>query len=433
MIKDYVKASFSELFNRKLNYCLLRNFQGLPERIGNDIDILVDPKHLNEISQVFLKNAKKNGFHFIKRIERDGYLGLYFSETVSNEILLIDLFYKLQKRWKHYANIQQLLSNKVKYKQFYVLNPTHEVYTITMKEILTYGFVRDKYIKRFNEIKLNQKLFNAISNQFLKENDRIILFESIKTKKIFNSENDNYMRLKNPTFLRLMYNIMSYTKCFLKSKIKNLFGPSPIVCLIGPDGVGKSTLSEVLKAASLKSNLYNDAKIYHHRFDLIPALGKLFAKRNNKAKEINPDYGHINTIHTWSRTMIYLIYYSFDFILGWTVVFNAKLKNEIIIFDRYYFDFFIQNSYSAVSNNTKRFFYLFLPKPNATFFLYANPYTVVARKNELTIEQHLKQNNQCLYILKHVVKNPIFLNCNGSVSQNKNLIVSKFLSKFKIQ
>ena len=36
------------------------------------------------------------------------------------------------------------------------------------------------------------------------------------------------------------------------------------------------------------------------------------------------------------------------------IILESKLRNEIIIFDRYYFDFFIQNSYSLVPNSLKK-------------------------------------------------------------------------------
>lgn len=432
MTKEYIENSFSDLNSTSINYCVLRNYKELPENVGNDIDILIDFKKLKAVQLVFLNNANKYGLIFLKEKRRDGYLGLYFFEPKSSEVILIDLFYKLQKRWNNYADVDYILSNRINYKNFYVINPSHEIYTITMKELLTYGFVRHKYFNLFNTTNLNVSLFKEAANRFLSNEETNNLLNLVISKEVFNKKAKQTLNLKKPAVYNHLRNIIIYINMFLLSKLKNLFGPSPIVCLIGPDGVGKSTLSNTLKDACVKANLYKSAKVYHHRFDIIPSISALLRKTPSAEVNFNPDFGHVNTVHTKLRTLVYMFYYSLDFLLGYGVVIKAKLKNEIIIFDRYYFDFFIQNSYSAVSKKTKKSVYFFLPKPLTTIFLYANPYMVVARKKELTIAQHIQQNEQCLYILKSVVKNPIFLNCNGSIKQNKRLLIFNFFRKVSL-
>lgn len=422
MTKQFLKNSFLEINNNNLNYCLLRNYHDLPEKIGNDIDILVDILDLKYTEEIFLKNAEILKFIFLKKIIRYGYVGLYFYSPDLNEIILIDLFYKLQKRWNSYADVKYILSKRTRYKQFFVINPTHEIYTIALKEILTYNFVREKYLERFSDIRIDEKEFMIVSNGFLKSKNKKDLLLLINSNRIFNSKFK--ISFKRINLLFLFRNFTLYIWYFIISKVKDFFGQSPIICLIGPDGVGKTTLANSLKKACVKANLYRSATVYHHRFEIIPSLSKLFKGENTLKVNIDPNFGHVNSVHSWIKTMTYILYYSIDFIFGWFVLFKSKLKNEIIIFDRYYFDFFIQNSYTAVSDDIKRaIYYLFIPKPISTIFLYANPHVIVERKKELTIDQHIEQNKKCIYILRKVVKNPIFLNCNGSIDFNKTLIV----------
>lgn len=423
MVRTFIESSFSEINDKNYEYCLLRNFIELPDKIGNDIDMLVNAKHLKEIKNVFINQASNCSLRFLKQKKRDGYLGLYFFSHVSCEIILIDLFYKLQKRWNTYADVQQILGNKISFKQFYVVNPTHEVYTIAMKELLTYGFIRKKYIERFNQIDIENNLFQEVSEMFISKKETASLLKLIKSNEVFKSTIKFFPNIKRLGILKRLKNRLSYTSHFVYSKINDLFSSNPMVCLIGPDGVGKSTMAEALQKACLQANLFKSAKVYHHRFEIIPPLSEVLGKKDKFKNDYNPQFGHVNRVHSWARTMIYILYYFIDFILGWFIILRAKFKNEIIIFDRYYFDFYIQHSYSAVSNRIKIFFYFFIPKPLTTIFLYANPYIVVARKKELTIAQHLKQNEQCLFILKGVVKNPIFLNCNGEIGQNVNNII----------
>lgn len=404
MISDYLTKCFFELNSNSVNYCVLRDYENLPFSFNNDIDILVDEIDFNKAINIF-KQSSTNNIFLIKIKSRFGYSGLYFFDNELNKIFLIDIFFRLQKKWRNYIDTSIILDKKVLFNNFYVIENNCEVYTICVKELLTYGLVRKKYYNRIKNIKIDKKILRKISEKYLDKKNFTYLYELIISRNIFKISKRLRLKTKYPFFI----NIYFYKYCFLYiySKLKNLISePTPLICLIGPDGVGKSTVSELLKNYLTKSSFFKKVNLYHHRFEYLPALSSF--KNQNVTSKPKLD----NTrVHSSIRVIMYLIYYTLDYIIGWTKIFKSKIKGEIIIMDRYFYDFYIQNSYSKLPNIYKNIFYLLIPKPVVTIFLYANPRIVIKRKKELTFDQHIIQNKRCIYVLRNLATNPVFINC----------------------
>ena len=112
MEKKFIRNIFDYLNDSSINYCVLRNYVNLPNDFGNDIDLLIKKSDLKFITKSLKIIATSNNIHFLKTVNRFGYRGLYFFDQLSNEIILIDLFYRLQKRWTVYANADNILKSK---------------------------------------------------------------------------------------------------------------------------------------------------------------------------------------------------------------------------------------------------------------------------------------------------------------------------------
>lgn len=169
---------FQELWislNNKIDILVLRNYEGLPEDLGNDIDFLVMKDSINEISAICREASKNLNFRLMKSIQRNNnLLSFYFSDK-SNPLdtIKVDFFSELSKGWFSYADTQEVLNKKIKFGEYYVPNLTHEGYLLLMKELFMYGRLRDRYIVKFtskykdidfNEVyKLSGGLINTLS------------------------------------------------------------------------------------------------------------------------------------------------------------------------------------------------------------------------------------------------------------------------------
>ena len=103
----------------------------------------------------------------------------------------------------------------------------------------------------------------------------------------------------------------------------------------------------------------------------------------------------------------------------------------MIIADRYYYDFYLQKHYDKLPSYIKRFFYLFIPKPNLVFFLSANAEDIYKRKYELTLEETQEQNKRCLEIIKKFEGNVIDANKDALEvnEQIKDIIYKRMINE----
>jgi len=391
---------FQHLHKSNINYCILRNYENIPENIGNDIDFLVDEKNLEEMEKIIFFVMKQYGLKLLNKKQRYGYKGLYFIETKTQNIILLDLFTKLSKKWISYADVNYILQNKIEYKNFYVPKKSSILYTVLLKDLLTYDKLRNKnndlLLDLDEEVKLDfiqtgLKYFDAE----ILEN----LFDDLKVNKIRYSKKYLFSKLKTDNNIK---NFLEYTSYRIKEILQNLFfNKMYFISIIGPDGVGKSTVTSNLKRDLQDKGLFKKILDIHHRFEFIPNISQIFKRKeiDNKVEEKNI-VTNPQSRHTWYRTLIYVCYYSIDFILGYFKVLKYKAQGGMVIADRYYYDFYIQKHYDNLPYRVKNFFYYLIPHPNVLIFLSADPEKVYKRKHELTLEETKEQNSRCMRIIK---------------------------------
>jgi len=160
---------------------------------------------------------------------------------------------------------------------------------------------------------------------------------------------------------------------------------SKIITFSGVDGAGKTTILTEIK--KLLENKYNKkVVVIRHRPSVLPILsaikhGKKEAEK--KTMEVMPRTGANSSIVS---SLIRFTYYLVDYIFGqWIVFFRHSLKGDIIIYDRYYFDFINDGRRTNIKLNEKfiKFFYKFVFKPDINIFLYASPEIILSRKQEM--------------------------------------------------
>lgn len=424
---------FNRLKIKDISYCILRNFERIPEDIGNDIDFLVNEIDIDSMSRIINDTMKEKNFKLLSKKSRFGYTGLYFLHINTNNIILLDLFSKSSKKWFNYADVDYILKTKIEYKNFYVPTQGSILYTVLLKDLLTYGKLRSKN----ND--LLDKLDEAVKKEFIETGSKYFtneilekLFDMLKKNKKEYKKEYLFANLKTYNNIK---NMAKYTYYRVKEIIENLlFNKMYFIAIIGPDGVGKSTVTTNLKNDLKDKGLFKDSLDIHHRFEFIPNISEIFKKKNpSEETEKNNNFVVINptSTHTWYRTLIYVIYYSIDFILGYIHILKFKSKGGIVIADRYYYDFYIQKHYDKLPNIIKRIFYALIPHPNIILFLSADAEVIYKRKYELTLEETINQNNRCENIVNY--HNGIVIDADNDAqnvnNQIKNVIYKRMIDE----
>jgi thymidylate kinase len=158
-----------------------------------------------------------------------------------------------------------------------------------------------------------------------------------------------------------------------------------IITFSGVDGAGKSTIIEHTKQ-QIEKKLRKRVVVIRHRPSILPILsafthGKVQAEKIAASKL--PRQGTNNSLIS---SMFRFSYYYTDYLFGQFYIYlKYVLRGDVVLYDRYYFDFIIDSLRSNVRlpQWITKAGYKLLMQPTLNFFLYADSETILARKKEL--------------------------------------------------
>jgi len=163
------------------------------------------------------------------------------------------------------------------------------------------------------------------------------------------------------------------------------------VCIVSPDGGGKSTVSKAVLSKLLGA--FRKVVYFHWRPGLLPKLRLLVCK-----SESDPQFSICNSDIPYRQarviSLLRWLYYSLDYIIGYYFkLLPLKIRTTAIIFDRYYYDIIIDPARYGF-NLPMRLMKLILPlipKPDLTIYLDNTPECLHERKCELPVAELNRQ------------------------------------------
>jgi thymidylate kinase len=211
--------------------------------------------------------------------------------------------------------------------------------------------------------------------------------------------------LRNTAILRVLkhHPVSQLTRWakFLWWNLWKFFQPAGLfVVLIGPDGSGKSTIASNLEA--YLRPLFQGTRYFHFNFGILPRLRDLMRHLGAKVPEEAPATSPGQAVRVGTlRSLVYLAYYSLDFFLGHLVILRARGHGQFVIFDRYIYDYLIQQSMSLPEGLMGVVLRL-LPRPDAVVYLRNQPEVIFARKPELSREELARQGVICSRLISQL-------------------------------
>jgi thymidylate kinase len=180
-----------------------------------------------------------------------------------------------------------------------------------------------------------------------------------------------------------------------------------LIVFIGPDGCGKTTISELVGEQLRLPQEHRAAN-----FEVMPTFSQMSHMFKNllggeKAKFVRntDDYkgkhsGMTQKPNSIGKSIILVMWYTLDYILGNVLLARAKKTNTIFVFTRYYFDFYFQISNKNIPHYLLRFFEFFIPKPDIVFYLHQPAEDIYLRKPELFLKEIIRQQDIILSLAK---------------------------------
>jgi thymidylate kinase len=158
-----------------------------------------------------------------------------------------------------------------------------------------------------------------------------------------------------------------------------------VITLSGVDGAGKTTIISELKG-ELERKYRRPVVLLRHRPGLLPILSSIKygeEKAEQRAAVNQPRLGKNGGVLS---SILRFSYYLTDYLLGqWFIYFKYTRKGNIVLYDRYYFDFIFDGRRSNIDLPVTwtEWLYKMIFKADVNFFLYAEPEVILSRKKEV--------------------------------------------------
>lgn len=391
-----ITVSLFRLLNEKnVNYCVLRNYECLPESTGNsDLDIYVAHADLNTFIKVLNEVCVETGAKLVSYKE-DKMCPQYTMSTCYSG-LQIDM----HDGFAHHRGCVYIDEEVIKDNIFITsrgikaLKPEVDGIMCFLKETLNNKKCRIEYCvkaqkalagKDKNETDKILKVFSAPIKTLILHTLRKGLFEDQSIRNVGIAASSDLQSFGS----RLRYQFVQL------NKLRRFSRPlGYTIAFLGTDGSGKSTIISSIMPI-LNESFHKGVRYEHLRPNYLPSLAVLTGKRPKEAPSEVCDNPHGGKPSGFLGSLIRLSYYWLDYTYGYfrKVYVDKSVKNHVWIFDRYFYDY-INDPLRACIRLPKwlmKCYGVFVPTPDLTICLGADPEKIHARKPELPIDEVRRQ------------------------------------------
>lgn len=381
------------LADQGISYVLLRYPHLIPRDIP-DIDLLIETTEQYRSAQELLT--------------REGYVPLtneklrtFFSKKVGGTLILIDVYQEVSWWGWVVMDKKQVFQRKREVQPLIVIPSVEDELLIYVGQGIFKNRRLDEHkarvVRTLLQGPLNRDYLNLQLNRYgwkgafdravdtVQKSTGSISFSNIFVGRAFLRA---LMHAPLPRS-RIFFRTLRYA--FRMSKRK-----ATVICLLGPDGSGKSTLSKWLAVRyPLFLQKFNVTSRQHYFgwdpfLPLTKVISKLFKK---KSYSIVAEANKQPRSFSLSQELFFGYYYIEYLAKYFYFIFPRRWKKEVIIVDRYFYDLAVHYRYAEQSILLPLLLQLY-PKPDFTFLLDAPVETLQQRKPEMekdTLTEHRKR------------------------------------------
>ena len=153
--QTFIRSVFDFFNNGEVSYGILRNYQLLPEISGDDIDIYLDVDDLKAFVDRNLEPYINSLDWKLKyKYVSPKFISVFCYSVHGDDLetLQLDFFNAFDWRGISYLNIDYMKAHCCMVNGFRVVAPGSEIALTFTKELLGYGYVRAKHMRRFEEV-----------------------------------------------------------------------------------------------------------------------------------------------------------------------------------------------------------------------------------------------------------------------------------------
>lgn len=370
-----------------LRWAFLRNYDGLPERMGSDVDVVVDQWEFAKWAEIVEGEAARNGCSPLRHGTQVGFASYYFS--CADGILHVDLFDGARHRGVLYSD-GELLDSRERIASGYRLAAGQEGVLLLLHDLLAFRRIRKRYFERIFDLRSTAGrdwylyLAKIVSPRWANRIDHAVA-ES-RWEALADAARAIELAVLYRCFLSCPPRALSdFVRRVLVGVYRSARRPEgATVVFVGPDGSGKSTVVEVL--ATRLETLFRPVIIRHSRPGRLPAMRKLAGKLGFSRSRIEQQApSPAERLESPGMLRVYgnLVYYALDHLLDRPVLSVRRARGALYLYDRFYWDYWVLPGYRRVAGGLVTFLTRLAPKPDLVLLLSCEPRIVVKRKKEL--------------------------------------------------
>lgn len=408
---------FRTLEERGIPAVILHSYHGYPETIPSDIDYAVATPDLAKLPGILHEVALRNGWVVAQEFQHQvtACYSIIIDPEMPTRFLKLDACSHYVKDLCFLIPAETLLKDRIPFKGFYIPAPAAE-FIYTVAKIFGKNKDPEPYLSSLKglydrDVHGAESRFSALFGDTGRTARDWLGTPPAEWRQL-----DRIMRHRN------RYGPLLLWKEFLRRLSRAIHPTGLHLTLLGPDGVGKSTLIARLKV--LLEPCFRKQLLLHFR--------PMLLERAPRGVVSDP---HAKQPRSMVSSLLKVCYYFADNLLGyWALVYPAKACSTLIVFDRSFEDMLVdQRRYRLQGTGwLVKLLGSFLPRPDLTLILDAPPEVVHRRKPELPVAEILRQRGVLMTLGQGSPKNiliPAEGDADAVASRVAGVVISALASR----